>query len=83
MTEGESECVWGRVLQRHRTKFLPNFRTPGKKKSRRALSFPVVSVPAENCMGHTKYNNMYIYIFYIMACSETQPSWINPLIDYE
>lgn len=28
--------VWGRVLKRHRTKFLTNFRTPWKKKEERS-----------------------------------------------
>lgn len=34
------ERVWGRALQRHRTKFLPNFRTPWKKKEGSSV-FPI------------------------------------------
>lgn len=56
----ERESVWGRVLQRHRTKFLPNFRTPWKKKSRRALCLPVVSAPAENLLTRTKLNFFFL-----------------------
>ena len=64
----DGESFRGRVLQRHRTKFLTNFRTPWKKKQSRSVFPSSISSPRKLSGKCWKNTNSISWNSDILAC---------------